>query len=190
MPLSVLSTQRLILRPWRTSDLEPFAALNADPNVMEFYPYLLSREESNALWEKIQREFDIRGYGFWAVEAPGVADFIGYVGLNYWDLEMKFAPCIDIGWRLGFSFWGKGYATEAALQVLRYGFESFKFPEIVSMATIGNKRSQRVMQRLGMRTDPSENFEHPHLPKGHTLSWRVLYRLNREEWLRRHASAL
>lgn len=171
-----LRTQRLLLREWRESDLASFAEFNADPKVMEFYTHTLNREESNALAERIQKEITSRGYGFWAVETQSGSNFIGYVGLNYWNLEAKFSPCIDIGWRLGSPYWGKGYATEAAHAVLRYGFEILELQEIVGMATIGNVRSHRVMERLGMKTDPSENFEHPKLPKGHPLGWRVLYR--------------
>jgi len=178
----VLHTDRLILRPWRESDLEPFAQINADPRVMEFYPQVLTRQESDALAEKFQREFAERGYGFWVVEVPGFADFIGYVGLNYWNLEMAFSPCIDVGWRLGSQYWGCGFATEAAKAALRFGFEVRKFEEIVSMATVGNVRSHRVMERLGMKSNPMDQFEHPKLPKGHPLSLRTLYRLKREEW--------
>ncbi len=178
----MLKTERLILRPWRESDLEAFAHINADPKVMEFFPNLLSRQQSDAYAEKIQRELAVRGYGFWAVEVPGIADFIGYVGLNYWNLDMPFAPCIDVGWRLGSEHWGSGYATEAAKVALRYGFEKLQFEEIVAMAAKENIRSHRVMERLGMECDPREDFEHPKLPQGHPLSLRVLYRLTRAKW--------
>ncbi len=180
--LPILRTKRLILRPWRETDLAAFAKINADPKVMEFYAQLLSREESDALVRKLQKEITEHGYGFWAVEAPGVADFIGYVGLNYWNLEMEFAPCVDIGWRFGSFHWGKGYAQESAREVLRYGFESLELSEIVSMATVGNTRSRRLIERLGMYH--AENFEHPKLAKGHPLSRRVLYRLTQREWTR------
>lgn len=180
--LPTLKTQRLILRPWKEDDLVPFAQLNQDPLVMEFYAHLLSKEESDILAQKIQNDYAYREYGFWAVEVPGVAPFIGYVGLSDWNLDMYFAPCIDIGWRIASEYWGKGYATEAAREVLRFGFEYLQIPEILSMATLHNVRSHRVMQRLGMKTDPKENFEHPKVPKGHPLSWRVLYRLRKEEF--------
>ncbi len=183
MTVPTICTQRLILRPWKESDLEPFAALNNDPRVMEFYASTLSREESDALAKKFQNEFAQRGYGHWAVEVPEKADFIGYIGLNYWNLEASFAPCIDIGWRLAVEHWGQGYATEGASAALKYGFEVFKFPEIVSMATIENTKSHRLMERLGMKRNPSEDFEHPKVPKGNPLSWRVLYRLKQERWL-------
>ena len=179
MEIPTVRTKRLILRPWREQDLEPFAALNADPKVMEFFTHPLTRRESDALAEKIQADFGRRGYGFWAVEVPGTSDFIGYVGLNYWNLEMDFAPCVDVGWRLAAEHWGKGYATEGAFAALMFGFETLQLPEIVAMATVGNVRSHRVMQKLGMKSDPAENFQHPKLPKGHPLSMRVLYRLKR-----------
>lgn len=181
--LPTLRTERLILRPWRASDLLPFSQINADSRVMEFYPSVMSAEESDALAEKIQKHAMEKKYGFWAIEAPGVANFIGYVGLNYWNLEMSFAPCVDVGWRLGAPFWGKGYATEGAKEALRFGFEECYFSEIVAMATIYNSRSHSVMKKLGMRHDPKENFYHPKLPQDHPLSLRVLYRLSRSEWL-------
>ncbi len=184
MALPILYTKRLILRPWREGDLTPFAKLNANPRVMEFYPKILSKSESDALVTTFQKEIALQGYGYWAVEAPGVAEFIGFIGLKYWNLEMSFAPCIDVGWRLGFCHWGKGYATEGAQRVIQYGFEILKLSEIVSMATIRNIRSQRVMKRLGMSSDPNENFEHPRVPRGDPLSWRVLYRLSFERWAR------
>lgn len=181
--LPVLHTQRLILRPWYPADLVEFAKINADPKVMEFYERTLTQTESDALAEKIQREFAERGYGFWAVEVPHVAPFIGYIGLNYWNLEMPFAPCIDVGWRVSSHYWGQGYATEGAKAAIRYGFEHFSFAEIVSMATANNLRSHRVMQRLGMITDPLEDFHHPKLPQDHPLSKRVLYRLSYQQWV-------
>ena len=181
--LPILKTERLILRPWKESDLLPFFKLNADPKVMEFYASTLTRSESDSLAEKIQREAALRGYGFWAVEVPGVAEFIGYIGLNYWNLEMSFAPCVDVGWRLDSSHWGKGYATEGAKEALRYGFEELKLNEIVAMATIGNTQSHRVMQRLGMIHNPHENFHHPKLAKDDPLSLRVLYRLSCAQWV-------
>ncbi len=100
-----LHTPLLLLRPWQSSDLEYFAKINTDPKVMEFYPHLLTREESDKLAEKFHNHFSIHGYGFWAVEIPNIAKFIGYIGLNYWNLDTKFAPCIDIGWRLAFNHW-------------------------------------------------------------------------------------
>jgi len=183
MVLPTLRTKRLILRPWKPDDLEPFSEMNADLKVMAYYASILTREESDALASKIQQDYATRAYGFWAIEIPGIAPFIGYVGLNYWNLEMSFAPCIDIGWRLASSHWGHGYATEGAQEALRYGFEELDLSEIVAMATIGNVRSRRTMERLGMIHNPDENFHHPKLPKDHLLSMRVLYRLRRSWWI-------
>lgn len=188
MSLPILKTQRCILRPWKGTDLLHFSQINADPKVMEFYPATLSRSESDALAEKIQRESELRGYGFWAIEVPGVADFIGYVGLNYWNLEASFAPCVDVGWRLGSAYWGYGYATEGARAALKYGFETLELAEIVAMATVENLRSHKVMQRLGMIHNPQEDFHHPKLSKDDPLSLRVLYRLSRTSWRVMHLS--
>lgn len=182
MPLPTLKTKRLILRNWKKSDLLPFFQLNADSRVMEFYAKTLSRKESDALAEQIQRNATKYPYGFWAVEVPGISSFIGYIGLNYWDLQMDFSPCVDIGWRIAFPYWGFGYALEGAQEVLRYGFENIELDEIVSMATIGNFRSQRLMKRLAMEHDPKENFHHPKLLKRDPLSMRVLYRLSKQNW--------
>lgn len=150
---------------------------------MEFYAKVLTQKESNTIAEKIQKDYAEHGYGFWAVEAPDVASFIGYIGLNYWNLEMDFAPCIDIGWRIASLYWGFGYATEGAKEVLRYGFKELNLEEIVGMATIKNHRSQRLMERLNMKHDPKENFHHPMLKKSDPLSLRTLYRLSKRSWL-------
>jgi RimJ/RimL family protein N-acetyltransferase len=178
----VLATGRLRLRPWRQSDLEPFAALNADGRVMQFYPNVLDRDESDAAAARIRDHFDRHGFGLWAVEVPGVADFIGYVGLSIPGFETSFTPCVEIGWRLAFEYWGLGYATEAAQAVLKFGFESLNLPEIVSFTTVGNQRSRKVMDRLGMKRAKSEDFEHPGLPEGHRLRRHVLYRLPKKLW--------
>lgn len=181
MGLPFLKTERLILRPWKSSDLVPFSEINADPKVMEFYESTLTQLQSDNLAEKIQAGYANRNYGSWAIEVQGGDSFIGYAGLNYWDLKVDFAPCFEIGWRLSSAHWGFGYATEAARKVLSYGFEVLKIPEIVSMATIQNMRSRRVMERLGMVHHPKENFHHPKLAIEHPLSLRVLYRLSYEE---------
>src|SRR4051812_11156108 len=111
---ATLTTTRLLLRPWKDSDLQPFAALNADPRVMEYMPKILTREESDALANGIRANFQRQGYGLWAVEVPGMAEFIGFVGLGHPRFDAHFTPCVEIGWRLAFDHWHKGYATEAA----------------------------------------------------------------------------
>ncbi len=171
------TTERLLLRPWREADRAPFAALNADPLVMEFFPSCLDRAESDALADQIKAAFASRGFGLWAVELPGSAPFIGFIGLSVPRFEAHFTPCVEIGWRLARAYWGKGYASEGARRVLAYGFEQLQLTEIVSFTACENLRSRAVMERLGMRRDPSGDFEHPALPQKHRLRRHVLYRI-------------
>jgi RimJ/RimL family protein N-acetyltransferase len=179
--IPVITTSRLVLRIWRSEDLEPFAALNADPRVMEFFPKVLDRAESDARADRIREHFDRYGFGYWAVEVPGVADFIGFVGLGVPGFEAHFTPCVEIGWRLVFDHWGRGYATEAAAAAVNYGFEKLGLDEIVSFTVPANLRSRRVMERLGMAHSPAENFDHPLVAEGHLLRRHVLYRLSRSK---------
>ena len=175
----MLSTARLLLRAWRDEDRPAFAALNADPAVMEFFPGVLERAESDAMAERIRAHWARHGFGLWAVEVPGVAPFIGYVGLSAPRFEAAFTPCVEIGWRLAAAHWGRGYATEAARAALAHGFGELALTEIVSFTVPANGRSRAVMERLGMRRDPAEDFDHPLLPPGHPLQRHVLYRLGR-----------
>jgi len=179
VPHPELSTERLLLRRWRDRDREQFAALNADPVVMEHYPSLLTRAESDAAVDRIEASFDRRGFGNWAVEVPGVADFVGYIGLSVPAYDAPFMPAVEIGWRLDRRHWGRGYATEGARAALEFGFSEIGRHEIVSFTVLANVRSWRVMERLGMTRDPSDDFEHPLLPPGHRLRRHVLYRLSR-----------
>ena len=172
-----LRTDRLLLRRWLPADREPFAALNADPEVAEFLPAALTGGASDALAARIQAHFEAHGFGLWAVEAPGVAPFLGFTGLSIPGFQAPFTPCVEIGWRLAARFWGRGYATEAARAALAFGFESLRLPEIVSFTVPGNLRSQRVMEKIGMRRDPDDDFDHPALPEGHPLRRHVLYRV-------------
>jgi RimJ/RimL family protein N-acetyltransferase len=181
---AVLRSERLILRPWRDGDLPAMARMNADPHVMEFMPAILDRPASDAMVTRLQCHIEEQGFGFWAVEAPGVADFIGFVGLNRPGFAAPFMPCVEIGWRLLHEFWGLGYATEAAGAALRHGFTDIGLSEIVSFTAAVNQRSWRVMQRLGMRHYRAEDFDHPALPAGDPLRRHVLYRLGRDRWLR------
>lgn len=175
-PVPTIHTARLQLRPWRDADLTPFAALNADPRVMEFFPKLLDREESDSRAAAIREHFHQHGFGLWAVELPGVADFIGFVGLCVPRFEAHFTPCVEIGWRLAHEHWGRGYAPEAARAALEFGFRNLALDEIVSFTVPANRRSRSVMERIGMSRDPHDDFEHPMLPKGHPLRGHVLYR--------------
>jgi ribosomal-protein-alanine N-acetyltransferase len=178
----ILTTARLRLRQWREEDLAPFAALNADPQVMEFFPKVLTRAESDAVAGRIRDHFARHGFGLWAVEAPGVVDFMGFVGLAVPSFEAHFTPCVEIGWRLAREHWGHGYATEAATAALAFGFVDRALEEIVAFTVPANIPSRRVMGRLGMRRLPADDFEHPAIADGHPLRSHVLYRLRRADW--------
>ncbi|MET7605779.1 GNAT family N-acetyltransferase [Streptomyces avermitilis] len=173
-----LRTDRLLLRRWRESDLEPWAAMNADPEVREHLGEPLTREQSDAAVALMQAEFDERGFGWWALEARETGEFIGRVGLDEVDVDMPFAG-VDIGWRLMRSAWGHGYATEAALACLAFAFETLGLPEVVASTTVNNLRSQAVMRRIGMTRDPADDFEDPSVPEG-PLRRCVLYRTPRK----------
>jgi len=180
-----LRTPRLILRPWRDKDRAPFAALNADPEVMRYFQSTLDRTASDRLVDRIFELFEGGEFGPWAVEIPGKAPFIGFAGLFVPDFDASFMPCVEIGWRLAREHWGKGYATEAARAAMRHGFEQDGMEEIVAYTVEGNMASRRVMEKLGMRRNPAEDFEHPKLPQGHPLRPHVLYRISKGDFLRR-----
>lgn len=168
-----IRTERLLLRRWKASDREPFARMNADPEVMRYFPRLLTRDESDAVIERADREFDSRGYGRWAVEVHGDATFIGFVGLSF----APYQPSPEVGWRLDRRYWGRGYATEAARAAIGDGFERLRLREILSWTVPANVASVAVMERLGMTHDPADDFDHPNLPPGHPLRRHVLYRI-------------
>jgi len=168
---------RVRLRRWRDADRAPFAALNADPRVMEYFPARPDRRQSDVLVDRFESHFAEHGFGLWAVEVPDVAPFIGFVGLSVPGFVAHFMPCVEIGWRLAFDHWGRGYETEAARLVVAHGFEPLGLAAVVSFTAVANRRSQAVMERLGMRRDPAEDFDHPGLPDGHPLRRHVLYRL-------------
>lgn len=165
------------LRQWKAADREPFAAINADPRVMEFFPALFTRAESDAMANRCESLIQERGWGFWAVELKDVGDFIGFVGLHTPSALLPFSPCVEIGWRLAFEHWGNGLASEAARGTLRVGFQSLGLEEIVSFTAVGNRRSRAVMERLGMRE--SGTFDHPQVPEDSPLRLHSLYRLSR-----------
>lgn len=182
----MLRTDRLVLRRWRDEDRAPFAALNADPEVMRFFPRPLSRAESDMLVDRIEAAFDEHGYGLWAVDVagPGAPGFIGFVGLVWQRFPAHFTPALEIGWRLARHAWGHGYATEAATAVRDFAFRpagetGAGVDEIVSITTRTNEPSQAVMRRIGMTSDPADDFRHPNLDPDHPLVEHVLYRLRR-----------
>ncbi|MEV7009283.1 GNAT family N-acetyltransferase [Streptosporangium sp. NPDC051022] len=182
-----METERLIMRRWRRADREPFAALNADLEVMEHFPAPLGREQSDALVDRIEAGFDEHGYGLWALELRATGEFIGFTGLAWQTFEAPFTPALEIGWRLARPAWGYGYAREAAAAALAQGFGVTDQPEIVSLTAVGNLRSRAVMERLGMVRDPADDFDHPRVPEGSPLRAHVLYRIGRDAW--RTASA-
>lgn len=178
--MTELSTERLRLRRWREDDLEPFAALNADPETMRHFPGTMTRGESDALARRIATWIEERGWGLWAVEVLAGAPFVGFVGLAEPAFDAHFTPAVEVGWRLGRQHWGKGYATEAGRAALDFGFGELALAEIVAMVATGNVRSQRVAERLGMTRDPVDDFDHPRVPPG-PLRRHVLYRLRAPE---------
>jgi len=181
MDFAILETERLLLRPWREEDLAPFAALNADPRVMRFFPSTLARDESDAFAARIRAHFAEWGYGLWAVELPHIAPFIGFVGLQWTTFEAAFAPALEVGFRLAADRWGCGYASEGGRAALRFAFEQARLQEIVSFTTHVNLPAQKTIEKLGLVRDAAGDFEHPRLPPGHPLRRHFLYRVRHEE---------
>jgi RimJ/RimL family protein N-acetyltransferase len=165
------------LRSWGPSDLDPYAAMNSDEEVMQYFPALMTRDESEASMKRFQQHIDEHGWGVWAVEVAG--EFAGFTGLKPPRFEASFTPCIEIGWRFARKFWGQGIAFEASQRALVFGFNSLGLLEIVSLTTVGNTRSRRLMERLGFVRDPDADFDHPLIPNGHPLQRHVLYRKRR-----------
>jgi RimJ/RimL family protein N-acetyltransferase len=176
-----IETARLRLRQWRDADREPFAAMNGDPAVMEFFPSLQSRAASDAAIDRWQAELQARGWSNWAVELRESAEFVGFTGLSEPRRTLPCSPCVEIGWRYARKAWGKGLATEAAQACLQVAFEQLALPEVVSFTAVHNLRSRAVMERIGM-TNANQDFEHPAVPQGHPLRLHCLYRVSREEW--------
>lgn len=191
MTIPEITTARLRLRRWHDSDRDAFAAMNADPIVMEHFPGTLDRAASDAIVDRMRSHWEAEGFGLWAIEALdvegslGFAGFVGFVGLARPSFDAHFTPAVEVGWRLARHAWGHGYATEAAREALRFGFETVALEEIVSFTVPANTRSRAVMERLGMTHDPADDFDHPRLPAGHPLRRHVLYRLPRAFWERR-----
>ena len=178
-----LSNDRILLRGWRDEDRPAFAAMNADPRVMEFFMEPLDQAQSDVLVDRIQAHFAEHGFGLWAVEVPGVARFVGFAGLAVPRFTAHFTPCVEIGWRLAAEHWGRGFATEAARLVLAQAFGQLALPEVVSFTTTANRRSRAVMERLKMRRNPADDFDHPGIPEGHPQRRHVLYRLASREYV-------
>jgi RimJ/RimL family protein N-acetyltransferase len=175
-----LRTERLLLRRWREADREPFARLNADPEVMEHFPSPLTRAESDAMVDRLDAHLAEHGWGLWAVERLDDGELLGFTGLATPRFDARFTPAVEVGWRLARHAWGRGYATEAARSVLAHAFDALGLDEVVSFTATSNARSIAVMERLGMAHDPADDFDHPSLPDGHPLRRHVLYRARRD----------
>ena len=176
-----LKTDRLILRRWRDGDRDAFAAMNADPLVMQFFPSALTRDQSDAMILRIEKHFESHGFGLFAAEIRSTGEFAGFIGLAIPGFEAFFTPCVEIGWRLGVAYWNQGLATEGARAVLAFAFTQAGLKEIVSFTTRGNLPSRRVMEKLGMLH--AGDFDHPSLPEGHPLRPHVLYKCCAENWI-------
>lgn len=183
--INVIETERLYLRQWQASDFAVFAEINADPEVMKYFPKLLTPKVSDIIASKCQQLIANQGWGLWAVSLKDSTktydDFIGFVGLNDTHADMSFAPAVEIAWRLHKDYWGQGYATEAARAALNFAFTELSLDEVVSFTAVINKRSQLIMERIGMM-DTRANFYHPALDPNHRLAEHVLYNMTRQQW--------
>jgi ribosomal-protein-alanine N-acetyltransferase len=183
----IIETERLYLRQWQASDFAIFAEINADPEVMAYFPKLLPESVSNIIAKKCQQLIEDKGWGLWAVGLKNSSDkhegdtFIGFVGLNETHADMSFAPAVEIAWRLHKQYWGQGYATEAARAALHFAFTELALDEVVSFTAVINERSQLIMERIGM-TNTQANFYHPALNADHRLAEHVLYKITRQQW--------
>jgi RimJ/RimL family protein N-acetyltransferase len=177
-----IETERLRLRDWTDADAEPFARLNADPRVMEFFPARLDRAASDALMDRIRARLRRDGFGLHATEVKATGEFIGFVGMTPVDFQAAFTPAVEIGWRLAREAWGQGFASEAAAASRDHAFGVLALPELVSFTAEWNQPSRRVMERIGMTRDPDGDFMHPKVPPAHKLAAHVLYRITREQW--------
>ncbi len=177
----IIETPRLILRPWRASDRDPFVRLNADPRVMEFFPATLTPAETDAAIARVQAHFQRHNFGFMAAELRPTGEFIGFIGLAIPSFEAHFTPCVEIGWRLSAHHWGHGYATEGAQALMHHAFTALELKEVVAFTVPANQRSRRVMEKLHMTHNPADDFDHPKIPEGHPMRRHVLYRLQQHQ---------
>lgn len=171
----ILSTPRLRLRRWLPADVPVYARMNRDPAVREFFPSLMTYDESAVSVRVIERHFDEYGYGLYAVEVGLTGEFIGFTGFSHPGFDAWFTPCVEMGWRLCKEAWGQGYATEAARAALAYGFGTLGLTRVLSFTAVLNTRSERVMQKIGMTR--VEEFGHPGIAEGHVLRPHVLYKV-------------
>jgi RimJ/RimL family protein N-acetyltransferase len=180
-----LLTERLILRSWRDSDRQPFAEMSEDADVMEHLRPLATRDACNA-WIDFQIDHQSsHGFCLWALESRASGLFMGAAGLLHVSFAARFTPAVEVGWRLARPFWGTGLAVEAAQAALQFGFEEIRLTQVVAHASVRNRRSRRLMAKLGMSHDGAEDFDRPGIPEGDPLRRQVLYRLTRDAWLSR-----
>ena len=178
----VLSTDRMLLRPWKDEDYAPFYAMSSDPRVYEFLPVFPDKSACDALADKLRGDFSRRGWGFWALEHKESGEFMGMAGMHEPGPEFGVGrPCVEIGWRLAPAFWGKGFALEAAREIMRFAFTELRLDELVSFTAVGNKRSFGLMERLGMERE--KEFDLLLFPPGDPKRRSYLYKLTRQQWL-------
>ncbi|PPE03399.1 GNAT family N-acetyltransferase [Holospora curviuscula] len=181
---TIIETERLILRTLRKEDADPYFQINQDPKVIEFLPRALTMEQVNDFIPSVNNHQDKHGYTLWAAYLKETKELMGFTGLNYTDWEFNFTPAVEVGWRLGSQYWGKGYATEGSKASLEYGFKQCGLKEIVSFTVPANVRSLRVMEKIGLKRDLNGDFAHPKFPADHKLSHHVLYRLSADEYIK------
>ena len=181
--MAQLQTNRLILRQWRDSDIPTFIEMGQDPRVMEFFPTLWSEEKSRDCAAYFREHFTENHFGFFAVELKETQQFIGFVGIAKVGFDSHFTPAVEIGWRLASQHFGKGYATEAAREVLRFAFADLGLDEIVAFTVPANIPSRHVMEKIGMSHDEKDDFAHPKLSPDHRFAQHVLYRIKRLDFL-------
>ena len=179
----VIETERLILRTWRKEDADPYFQINQDPKVIEFLPGPLTMEQVHDFIPAVNNHSDKYSYTLWAACLKETEELMGFIGLNYTDWESNFTPAVEVGWRLGFKYWGKGYATEGAKASLEYGIKQCSLKEIISFTVPANVRSLRVMEKIGLKRDLNSDFTHPKLAADHKLSHHVLYKLSADEYI-------
>jgi RimJ/RimL family protein N-acetyltransferase len=177
-----IETDRLVLREWKEDDKKPFARINGDPMIMEFFPRRLTEDDSDRLVDRFQQHFEKHGFGFYAAELKKTGEFMGFAGLQNVEMDVPFKGAVEIAWRLDYEYWGKGYGTEAAEAVLDHAFTKLKLKEIVAYAVYDNSRALKLMEKLGMTRDSKGDFNYPNLPKDHPLGQFVLYRITKKQF--------
>ena len=182
-----LKTGRLRLRQWKQEDYPAFAKLNADPEVMKYYPEMLNEKDSNDMAQRFEALLAYRGWGFWVVEKLDEKKFMGFVGLHEPTYDLPVTPCVEIGWRLAREYWGQGYASEAAKASLEVAFKKLDLPEVYSFTSVLNKKSQAVMEKLGM-VNMKQNFDHSMILEDSPLREHVLYKIDKQGWMERGGS--